>query len=321
MKKLGENIKKARNIANLTAEELASLLGVTKVTVYRWESGEREPDLSTLRAIAIHLSVTFSMLLDGIDDGEIEDNEEMLKLKSRNINYWEEQAKKIQSLIFAESADAFAQVEDIYINEFNKRKKELYEKIDIASPDTQVYTFPYPNKIGGLLGRIYMSPKVPDIKPLGLEQHLGYRIKILREALSVSIEELADRLKLDPDTIWKWEHLQDAGDIPLPEVAKALNVSVELLFSPSHDNKQFPNELTDEDVNSKLQLISTKQKEIKESDQLIEAALHLNTSIKELGGDLTDKEAETLSSMLELCIETLKNEVKKDTDIKSAKTA
>ena len=111
----------------------------------------------------------------------------------------------------------------------------------------------------------------------------------------------------------------EKGERPFPlesilKIADALEVNpIELLRDECR--------LTDEDVNSKLQLISTKQKEIKESDQLIEAALHLNTSIKELGDSLTDKEAETLSSMLELCIETLKNEVKKDTDIKSAKTA
>jgi len=61
--------------------------------------------------------------------------------------------------------------------------------------------------------------------------------------------------------------------------------------------------------------------EIKESDQLMEAALHLNTAIKSLGGSLTAKETETLDSMLELCRETLAKEVKKDTESQLAKTA
>ena len=63
------------------------------------------------------------------------------------------------------------------------------------------------------------------------------------------------------------------------------------------------------------------KQEIKESDQLMETALHLNTAIKELGGSLTAKETETLDSMLELCRETLAKEVKKDTESQSAKTA
>lgn len=110
----------------------------------------------------------------------------------------------------------------------------------------------------------------------------------------------------------------EKGERPFPlesilKIADALKVNpIELLRDECG--------LTDDDIDAKLQLVSAKQ-EIKESDQLMEAALHLNTAIKSLGGNLTAKETETLDSMLELCRETLAKEVKKDTDIKSAKTA
>lgn len=43
----------ARVNANLTQEELAGKLGVSKSTVISWESGKSEPKLSQVQAISI----------------------------------------------------------------------------------------------------------------------------------------------------------------------------------------------------------------------------------------------------------------------------
>jgi len=48
MKKIAEYRKKK----SLTQRELASLMGVTERSEQRWESGERTPDIHTLRKLA-----------------------------------------------------------------------------------------------------------------------------------------------------------------------------------------------------------------------------------------------------------------------------
>lgn len=63
MKTLGMNLKKARNDIDLSAEALAEKLGMTKVSVFRWESGARNPDLATLLKIAKILGTTVGSLL------------------------------------------------------------------------------------------------------------------------------------------------------------------------------------------------------------------------------------------------------------------
>ena len=63
----GENIKNMRRKRGLTQEELGALLGVKKSAVSRWESGEREVTLATMRNIAIALNIPLEYLVDGLD--------------------------------------------------------------------------------------------------------------------------------------------------------------------------------------------------------------------------------------------------------------
>ncbi len=66
----GENIKNIRRRKGLTQEELGSLLGVGKSAVSRWESGEREVTLATMRSIAAALDVGLERLVEGLDSAE-----------------------------------------------------------------------------------------------------------------------------------------------------------------------------------------------------------------------------------------------------------
>jgi transcriptional regulator with XRE-family HTH domain len=63
----GENIRNMRRKRGLTQEELGGLLGVGKSAVSRWESGEREVTLGTMRAIAAALDVPLESLVEGLD--------------------------------------------------------------------------------------------------------------------------------------------------------------------------------------------------------------------------------------------------------------
>ena len=62
--KTGEKIKHFRRMKSLTQEELANILGVSVMTIRRFEAGKVEPKTSMITKIADALSVSASDLLD-----------------------------------------------------------------------------------------------------------------------------------------------------------------------------------------------------------------------------------------------------------------
>lgn len=56
-------IRAARIAAGMTQQQLADALGVAQQSVTRWETGEREPRVSTLKRIAAVLGCDLSALL------------------------------------------------------------------------------------------------------------------------------------------------------------------------------------------------------------------------------------------------------------------
>ena len=52
MTSVGENIKNIRKKNNITQEELAEKLNVTRQAVSNWENGKSEPDIKTISTIA-----------------------------------------------------------------------------------------------------------------------------------------------------------------------------------------------------------------------------------------------------------------------------
>ncbi len=62
--KIGNRIKEKRRERNLTQEELASMLGVTKAAVSKWENEESYPDITLLPQIAQLFHMTMDDLFD-----------------------------------------------------------------------------------------------------------------------------------------------------------------------------------------------------------------------------------------------------------------
>lgn len=59
---IGARIKMYREKRNMSRNEMASLMNVSVQSVYRWESGERVPDVATLMQIAKHLGINIDAL-------------------------------------------------------------------------------------------------------------------------------------------------------------------------------------------------------------------------------------------------------------------
>lgn len=60
----GERLKAAREAAGLTQEELGQRVGVTGVTIMRYEKNQRQPRLEQLRRIALALNMAVSELVE-----------------------------------------------------------------------------------------------------------------------------------------------------------------------------------------------------------------------------------------------------------------
>ena len=63
MPDLPSPIRAARIAAGMTQQQLADALGIAQQSVTRWETGEREPRVSTLKRIAAVLGCDLSALL------------------------------------------------------------------------------------------------------------------------------------------------------------------------------------------------------------------------------------------------------------------
>ena len=72
---IGKNIKKARQEADMTQEQLAELLNISVSAISQWESDKTTPDISMIPA----LCNVFQMTSDKLLDIELEKNEEAIE--------------------------------------------------------------------------------------------------------------------------------------------------------------------------------------------------------------------------------------------------
>ena len=68
------NIKKLREEKNLTQQQLADKLYVSRQTVCRWENGSRCPDLLTAKKLALELDVSMDELVSDENENDIQIN-------------------------------------------------------------------------------------------------------------------------------------------------------------------------------------------------------------------------------------------------------
>ena len=73
----GKNLKTLRTKNNLTQEDLADSLEVSRQAVCMWERGERTPKISVLTKIA----KTFELSIDHIINHELSSQDDKLKRK------------------------------------------------------------------------------------------------------------------------------------------------------------------------------------------------------------------------------------------------
>ena len=67
MEKFNEKLKQLRLEHNLSQQEIAQMIGITRSAYSNYEQGLREPDLKTFKKICASLKIHYAELLDYID--------------------------------------------------------------------------------------------------------------------------------------------------------------------------------------------------------------------------------------------------------------
>ena len=99
--KIGEFLKTLRKEKNLTQEELADKMNVSRRTVSRWETGSNLPDLSILVELADLYDVDLREIFDGERKSETMDKdlkETMLKAADYTDDHMNKVMKRMQIL-------------------------------------------------------------------------------------------------------------------------------------------------------------------------------------------------------------------------------
>lgn len=97
---LNDNIKKLREEKNLTQQQMADKLYVSRQTICRWENGSRCPDLITAKKLALELGVSMDDLVSDEDVKDIQIKYGIWrseKIKSRLK--LQEERKKVQNFL------------------------------------------------------------------------------------------------------------------------------------------------------------------------------------------------------------------------------
>ena len=92
--KIGTFLKELRNEKNLTQEQWGEILGVSRRTVSRWETGSNMPDLDILIEMADYYDVDLRELLDGERKGE-KMNKELEETVLKVADYSNEEKERL----------------------------------------------------------------------------------------------------------------------------------------------------------------------------------------------------------------------------------
>jgi len=141
MSAFSENLRRLRKERNLSQEQLANYLGLSKSSVNMYERGEREPNFETIEAIADLFNVNFDFLL----------GRESFSYKTGSFGGNNVPTKKPQfSMVMDESL--LKAVEDYQIDHrIKSRTKAINELIEagikaVLKEDTQAKNSAEPNK-------------------------------------------------------------------------------------------------------------------------------------------------------------------------------
>lgn len=113
MAKIGESINKARCAKNLTIEQLANNIGISRLTLSKIEHGEANPTINIIWKLCNELNITLAELADHRDEISL------VKANSENTLESEDKSFKID-FVFREEKARTIETFRIYLSPNNK---------------------------------------------------------------------------------------------------------------------------------------------------------------------------------------------------------
>lgn len=143
-----EKLKMLRKESNLTQEELAEKLNVSRQAITKWESGDGTPDIENLKQISIVFDKTIDELIKEDKNVTIENKEKYSYVEELEINHtkhFDINIGKINELNIMKNEDEKVKVE-VVSNEqenleeiFKIKFDDLYNKLDIDIKCKQLF--------------------------------------------------------------------------------------------------------------------------------------------------------------------------------------
>lgn len=123
---IGKRIKFFRNLRNLSQEELAEKIGISRTALYYYEANKRKPTFEVLEKITDVLNITLEELINGdiFKDFDYINNNTRKKINLFNFN-----KKTIEKIIDIYSDKEYVTPKET-LNYFNEVLKEGYKQID-----------------------------------------------------------------------------------------------------------------------------------------------------------------------------------------------
>ena len=174
---LANIIGKLRSDFKLSQEELASILGVTRQAVQKWENGTSKPDLENIIKLSKHFNISVDTLLF---DSNLRETEELVYSKKISPNYevlhmWEDYTADLP-IEYRQSCE-----EGLDVGQY----KELFEAVSKMPKGEQK------TKMADVLFDIILNAKTignfPYIEPSSLEE-----IKAERKTYPIANKNLSD---------------------------------------------------------------------------------------------------------------------------------
>ena len=94
-----EKLLTLRKAKDLTQEQLAEKLNVSRQSVSKWESGQAVPELEKIVAMSVVFDVTTDYLLKSSEIDDLSVKTEMLKKQQQQMLFREQRQKKIRECI------------------------------------------------------------------------------------------------------------------------------------------------------------------------------------------------------------------------------
>lgn len=100
---LGENLYQFRKEKGISQEELANKIGVSRQAVYKWETGERIPDITNLNALCVEFNKSLEDFIEGADSlvktENIYNNENEVIDKNKDASKENNNFKKLKKIL------------------------------------------------------------------------------------------------------------------------------------------------------------------------------------------------------------------------------